>query len=156
MAKLLLCLQEMKAKGILDEPARTSVKCEWINSLEWLAYVRHISLVGLLVSHWCSTLGWWLYLSLLSMILFLPFKSPNPVSFLVSSQQWSTCLDIFSNIYICSIVYFWIFKLFMFSLSWIGLTASPLYYVDDVSPGLPLFSFSYSDRRIHGIFETAT
>ncbi|KAL0401138.1 UNVERIFIED_CONTAM: B2 protein [Sesamum latifolium] len=37
-----------------------------------------------------------------------------------------------------------------------GLPASHYSYVKNVTPGLPLFLFNYSDRKLHGIFEAAS
>ncbi|XP_074383015.1 uncharacterized protein LOC141724684 isoform X2 [Apium graveolens] len=37
-----------------------------------------------------------------------------------------------------------------------GLPASHISYVNNIDPGLPLFLFNYSDRKLHGIFESAS
>ncbi|XP_028800305.1 kelch-like protein 20 [Neltuma alba] len=37
-----------------------------------------------------------------------------------------------------------------------GLPASHISYVKHIRPGLPLFLFNYSDRKLHGIFEAAS
>ncbi|RZC44201.1 hypothetical protein C5167_037153 [Papaver somniferum] len=37
-----------------------------------------------------------------------------------------------------------------------GLPSSHMVYVKNVKPGLPLFLFNYSDRKIHGIYEAAS
>ncbi|XAR65988.1 hypothetical protein NMG60_11012019 [Bertholletia excelsa] len=37
-----------------------------------------------------------------------------------------------------------------------GLPAAHFAYVKNISPGLPLFLFNYSDRRLHGIFEATS
>ncbi|QHO24881.1 Kelch-like protein [Arachis hypogaea] len=37
-----------------------------------------------------------------------------------------------------------------------GLPALHYFYVKNIEPGLPLFLFNYSDRKIHGIFEAAS
>ncbi|KAK1365556.1 DCD domain-containing protein [Heracleum sosnowskyi] len=37
-----------------------------------------------------------------------------------------------------------------------GLPASHISYVSNIDPGLPLFLFNYSDRKLHGIFESAS
>uniref|UniRef100_A0A5B7BIK3 DCD domain-containing protein n=1 Tax=Davidia involucrata TaxID=16924 RepID=A0A5B7BIK3_DAVIN len=37
-----------------------------------------------------------------------------------------------------------------------GLPAPHFAYVKNISPGLPLFLFNYSDRKLHGIFEAAS
>ncbi|XP_024315260.1 kelch-like protein 29 isoform X3 [Brachypodium distachyon] len=37
-----------------------------------------------------------------------------------------------------------------------GLPAGHFTYVKNIKPGLPLFLFNYSDRKMHGIFEAAT
>uniref|UniRef100_A0A7N0ZYH3 DCD domain-containing protein n=1 Tax=Kalanchoe fedtschenkoi TaxID=63787 RepID=A0A7N0ZYH3_KALFE len=37
-----------------------------------------------------------------------------------------------------------------------GLPASHFTYVKNIEPGLPLFLFNYSDRKLHGIFEAAS
>ncbi|KAJ7959583.1 Kelch-like protein [Quillaja saponaria] len=37
-----------------------------------------------------------------------------------------------------------------------GLPASHIAYVKNIDPGLPLFLFNYSDRKLHGIFEAAS
>uniref|UniRef100_A0A453E418 DCD domain-containing protein n=3 Tax=Aegilops tauschii subsp. strangulata TaxID=200361 RepID=A0A453E418_AEGTS len=37
-----------------------------------------------------------------------------------------------------------------------GLPACHFSYVKNIKPGLPLFLFNYSDRKLHGIFEAAT
>ncbi|GAA0145909.1 hypothetical protein LIER_05986 [Lithospermum erythrorhizon] len=37
-----------------------------------------------------------------------------------------------------------------------GLPAQHLFYVKNINPGLPLFLFNYSDRKMHGIFEAAS
>lgn len=37
-----------------------------------------------------------------------------------------------------------------------GLPAQHFSYVKNIDPGLPLFLFNYSDRKIHGIFEAAS
>jgi hypothetical protein len=42
----------------------------------------------------------------------------------------------------------------MFFLS-IGLPSGHFVYVKNVKPGMPLFLFNYSDRKMHGIFEAA-
>lgn len=36
-----------------------------------------------------------------------------------------------------------------------GLPAHHFSYVKNIDPGLPLFLFNYSDRKLHGIFEAA-
>lgn len=38
----------------------------------------------------------------------------------------------------------------------IGLPGQHFLYVQNIEPGLPLFLFSYSDRKLHGIFEAAS
>jgi len=37
----------------------------------------------------------------------------------------------------------------------IGLPSGHFTYVKNVKPGMPLFLFNYSDRKMHGIFEAA-
>ncbi|KAH9309126.1 hypothetical protein KI387_037037, partial [Taxus chinensis] len=37
-----------------------------------------------------------------------------------------------------------------------GLPAPHFAYVQNIEPGMPLFLFNYSDRKLHGIFESAT
>ena len=37
-----------------------------------------------------------------------------------------------------------------------GLPAQHFSYVKNIDPGLPLFLFNYSDRKIHGIFEAVS
>ncbi|KAL3753522.1 hypothetical protein ACJRO7_000859 [Eucalyptus globulus] len=37
-----------------------------------------------------------------------------------------------------------------------GLPSSHIAYVNHIEPGLPLFLFNYSDRKLHGIFEAAS
>ncbi|CAK9184627.1 unnamed protein product, partial [Ilex paraguariensis] len=37
-----------------------------------------------------------------------------------------------------------------------GLPAQHFSYVKNIDPGLPLFLFNYSDRKLHGIFEAAS
>jgi hypothetical protein len=37
----------------------------------------------------------------------------------------------------------------------IGLPSGHISYVKNVKPGMPLFLFNYSDRKMHGIFEAA-
>ena len=37
-----------------------------------------------------------------------------------------------------------------------GLPAQHFPYVKNIDPGLPLFLFNYSDRKLHGIFEAAS
>ncbi|WOH08073.1 hypothetical protein DCAR_0727510 [Daucus carota subsp. sativus] len=37
-----------------------------------------------------------------------------------------------------------------------GLPASHISYVSNIAPGLPLFLFNYTDRKLHGIFESAS
>lgn len=39
---------------------------------------------------------------------------------------------------------------------WTGLPAPHFSYVKNVSVGLPLFLFNYSDRKLHGMFEAAS
>jgi hypothetical protein len=38
----------------------------------------------------------------------------------------------------------------------IGLPSVHFSYVKNIKPGMPLFLFNYSDRKMHGIFEAAT
>ena len=38
----------------------------------------------------------------------------------------------------------------------IGLPYGHFSYVKNIKPGLPLFLFNYSDRKMYGIFEAAT
>lgn len=40
--------------------------------------------------------------------------------------------------------------------SFSGLPAQHFSYVKNVDPGLPLFLFNYSDKKLHGIFEAAS
>nr|GMD57531.1 Kelch-like protein [Ipomoea batatas] len=42
-----------------------------------------------------------------------------------------------------------------FSKTLFGLPAPHFAYVKKISPGLPLFLFNYSDRKLHGVFEAA-
>lgn len=37
-----------------------------------------------------------------------------------------------------------------------GLPAPHFSYVKNIEPGLPLFLFNYSNRKLHGIFESAS
>lgn len=37
-----------------------------------------------------------------------------------------------------------------------GLPAQHFSYVKNIDPGLPLFLFNYSERKLHGIFEAAS
>lgn len=37
-----------------------------------------------------------------------------------------------------------------------GLPANHFSYVKNIDPGLPIFLFNYSDRKLHGIFEAST
>lgn len=43
---------------------------------------------------------------------------------------------------------------FLFVLT--GLPAQHFSYVKNIDPGLPLFLFNYSDRKLHGIFEASS
>jgi hypothetical protein len=38
----------------------------------------------------------------------------------------------------------------------IGLPSVHYSYVRNIKPGLPLFLFNYSDRKLHGLFEAAS
>lgn len=40
--------------------------------------------------------------------------------------------------------------------SWAGIPAPHYTYVKNINPGLPLFLFNYSDRKLHGIYEAAS
>lgn len=42
----------------------------------------------------------------------------------------------------------------MFDLT--GLPTRHFSYVQNIDPGLPLFLFNYSDRKLHGIFEASS
>lgn len=44
----------------------------------------------------------------------------------------------------------WSFKFFS------GLPAQHFSYVKNIEPGLPLFLFNYSERKLHGVFEAAS
>ncbi|CAI7779485.1 unnamed protein product, partial [Closterium sp. NIES-54] len=37
-----------------------------------------------------------------------------------------------------------------------GLPYNHMEYVQNIAPGMPLFLFNYSDRRLHGIFEAVS
>lgn len=63
-------------------------------------------------------------------------------------------LDIFLNIQI--FILFLLFKVGCFLISCIGLPSPHFAYVKNISPGLPLFLFNYSDRKLYGIFEAAS
>lgn len=39
---------------------------------------------------------------------------------------------------------------------WTGLPPQHFSYVKNIEPGLPLFLFNYSDRKLHGIYEAAS
>jgi hypothetical protein len=39
---------------------------------------------------------------------------------------------------------------------WTGLPGQHFSYVKNVDPGLPLFLFNYSDRKLYGIYEAAS
>ena len=54
---------------------------------------------------------------------------------------------------------FWLQELmfcFFFAPKFSGLPSQHFSYVKNVHPGLPLFLFNYSDKKLHGIFEAAS